>query len=383
MRTGLDCDIAIVGAGPAGLGTAVLFARRNLRVIVCEKKQLPIDKACGEGIMPWATPFLGSLGLGRFLAGGHTHPFSGIRIIAPNHTRLDAPFKTGVGVGVRRLALSEALLLLSRKCPSVELCEHTTALSCTSTPDGFILRTNRGDVSTRLLIGADGLHSRVRHWAGLARPMWGAQRYGTTQHFEVKPWSPYVEIHFQPNLEAYVTPCGPRLVGIAFLWDKARLSVKGTDDERLDFFLSCFPEIKARVQHSNLAGALQSSGPFMQQTAGAVSPGMALIGDAAGYADPITGEGIGMGWLHAHLLSQRLADFLPHNVPMPILERYGKDVEVLTRKHMTHARMLLAISQSPLLLKATSQLAAAAPQIVTHIAQRIANGPAPTREMGS
>jgi len=265
-------DLLVAGAGPAGATTALRAALSGLSVVVVEPRSAPIDKACGEGIAHSAVEYLSRLGVS--LVG---RPFYGIRYLDASH-RVDARFRAGPGLGVRRTALQQALVarLAEVGVPVVEgRVGSITQNSSSVTAAGM---------TARYLAAADGLHSGIRRQLGLAAADGpGAARRGLRRHFFVSPWTDLVEVYWSSLGEAYVTPVADDLVGVAIL-----TSVRGTFGSHLD----AFPALKERLKGAAPASSVMGAGPLRQRVKGRVSGRVLLVGDAAGYVDALTGEGI-------------------------------------------------------------------------------------------
>jgi flavin-dependent dehydrogenase len=280
-----DVDVAIVGGGPAGLATAIHAASRGLSVTVLERRSFPIDKACGEGLMPGAVAQLHDLGVA--VAG---RPFHGIAYVDAGH-RVAARFAAGPGRGVRRTELNAAL---HRR--AVDVGVAFTEVDVRALDIGHD-RVSVAGITARYVVGADGLHSTVRRLAGIDAHSPGPGRFGQRRHFAIAPWSDLVEVYWAPGAEAYVTPVADDSVGVAIL------SGAGPSfSERL----RSFPELAARlgdVDHGSTLGA----GPLRQTVAARTRGRIALIGDAAGYVDALTGEGINVALLEAAALADCLA----------------------------------------------------------------------------
>ena len=264
-------DLLVAGAGPAGAATAIRAALCGLSVVVVEPRSAPIDKACGEGIAHSACGYLARLGVrleGR--------PFYGIRYLDAQH-QVDARFDAGPGLGVRRTALQSALVdrLAELSVPVIDarvgaITQNTTSVTAAG-------------ITARYLAAADGLHSSIRRQLGLAVPAVGEVRRGLRQHFSVAPWTDLVEVYWSSVGEAYVTPVAEDLVGVAVL-----TSERGSFDSHLD----AFPALRKRLAGAEAASSVMGAGPLRQRVSGRVAGRVMLVGDAAGYVDALTGEGI-------------------------------------------------------------------------------------------
>jgi 2-polyprenyl-6-methoxyphenol hydroxylase-like FAD-dependent oxidoreductase len=211
-------DAVVVGGGPAGLAAGIVLAEHGSSVLLCEAKRLPADKPCGEGLMPSGVTCLEQLGVSRAMLGQGWRSFCGIRYVAPSGRGAEATFAEGPGLGIRRTALSAALLERTRHLPGLVVVDQTRVEL------GRELRVDGLPIDTRLIVGADGLHSHVRRWAGLEGRGRAFQRWGARRHFRMKPWTPFVEVLWSTaGVEAYITPTGVERIGVAFLWDRERM----------------------------------------------------------------------------------------------------------------------------------------------------------------
>lgn len=264
-------DLLVAGAGPAGAATAVRAALAGLSVVVVEPRAAPIDKACGEGIAGSAVSYLSRLGVE--LSG---RPFYGIRYLDSGHV-VDARFRGGPGLGVRRTFLQQALTdrLSSLGVPVVEGRVGAIVQNASS--------VTAAGVTARYLAAADGLHSSIRRQVGLRGADSGEVRRGLRRHYHVAPWSDLVEVYWSALGEAYVTPVGDDLVGVAIL-----TSARGSFDSHLE----AFPALRRRLMGAAEASSVLGAGPLRQRVLGQVAGRVLLVGDAAGYVDALTGEGI-------------------------------------------------------------------------------------------
>ena len=297
-----ETEALIVGGGPAGLAAAIALRLRGIECTVVEARPPGIDKACGEGLMPDSQAVLASLGV--MLSDTDGHPLGGIRFANTSHT-VEAGFPAGRGLGVRRPHLHRLLAARAEALGAHLLWESHVRLA-TSAPcgdDGHVANINDRPIRYRWLIGADGQASTVRRWAGLDRARKRSLRYGFRTHYRVDAASfDMVEIHWGRGGQLYLTPVAPDCVCVVYL---SRDSHIGKRD-----VLAEFPEIARRLAGSN---GLE----VVSQQRGAVSAtcrlyrvatdNVALVGDASGSADSITGEGLAVSFRQALALADAIA----------------------------------------------------------------------------
>ena len=310
-------DLVVAGGGPVGLAAALHAARAGLDVSVRDPRTEPVDKACGEGLMPGAVADLTELGVE--LEG---HPIEGIRYLRETQVAT-AHFRGGAGRGVRRTTLQRAMS------------EAATRAGVAIEPQAVVDVRERGDhllvdgEATRYLIAADGLHSPMRRAAGLDEEPGGTRRYGLRCHLPVAPWTSTVDVHWSGAAEAYVTPVARDLVGVAILTDRPR---------PFEEMLRAFPQLHARLEGVSRT-RVRGAGPLRQRSRHRTAGRILLVGDAAGYIDALTGEGIALGLAQA----RAAVDAVRRNEPLA----YERAWHRLGRRHVLLTRALLAASQRP------------------------------------
>jgi flavin-dependent dehydrogenase len=346
-------DAIVVGGGPAGLAFAAYAASRGLDVLVLERREGPLDKACGEGILPSGVRALAPLRVLERVPPSERSALRAIRWIDPvaGEVRLGLP--PPGGIAVRRTALSEALLARARE-EGAEVVQGAPVVSHHREPGAIVACGPFGEVRSSLLVAADGVNSHTRRREGLALPLRPPSRYGIRRHYGIPPWSEDVEVHFGPRAEAYVWPAGPSRVGVALLHEPGRSG----DPRRL---LEAFPAVAARVRGAEEASAPRGAGPFHQASRARVADRLVLLGDAAGYVDAITGEGLSIAFGCAADLAALAPDAIARGAGAAVLSPYERAWRRRFLPYAAWTRLLLALSRGPALRRGVLALAAARP----------------------
>ena len=288
----IRCDALIVGGGPAGLAAAIALRQKGLDVLVADALRPPIDKACGEGLMPDAQKDLAALGIQVTAHDGAA--FDGIAFLSGRH-QAAAHFERGQRHRYPPLATPFAP---GRALPgtgrATRLGQPGTR-SAEQQPGAWMANP----APTATLIGADGQSSRVRQAIGLGQGKILSRRFGARCHYRVKPWCRMVEVHWGDLGQAYITPVGPEEICVA--------TVARVPAIRMEAVLASLPALrrilKGARELSRVRGALTTTRKLRRVTAGNV----ALTGDASGSADAVTGEGIGLSFRQALLLAEAIA----------------------------------------------------------------------------
>jgi flavin-dependent dehydrogenase len=349
-----------------------VLAQHGLRSLLCEQKEFPVDKACGEGVMPTGLAQLNRLGVTRYLAAADFYPLAGIRYHSAAGRTATAAFAEGPGWGIRRTALSAALYQRARELECLEIRQGVRAEPVDRTAGYVTVRVGRERIVTRLLIGADGLNSGVRRWAGLDGGGRSLRRWGARQHSQLRPWSDYVEVYWGNGIEAYVTPCAPEQVGVAFLWDQARYKEVQGGRTLFASLLHAFPQLQARLEGARPTTTVLAVGPLHRKAKAPIADGVLLLGDAAGYLDAITGEGISLAMAEALLLQKTIVPLWPRPGAQGILSKselaaYAQGYGAVVRPYYRMTGLLLRLSRYPALVERIIAVLAQQPDSFQHL----------------
>lgn len=342
-------DLLVVGGGPAGLATALHGRRDGLEVTVWEQREGTIDKACGEGLMPGAVEALADLDVNP-----PGEPLTGITYLDRARSA-SAPFRSGPGRGVRRTTLHEALRSAALDS-GVRIVRRRMS---TITQDAAGPRVDGSRFG--YVVAADGLHSPTRRMLGLQRRPLRLRRYGQRAHVLTAPWTSHVEVHWSRHAEAYVTPVAADLVGVAILTSRRAPFTE---------LLRGFPALERRLAGLPMT-SVQGAGPLSQRTCRRVDGRVLLVGDASGYVDALTGEGISMALAQARAAVKAVVAGDP--------QRYEKDWQAITRDYRLLTNGLLAVAGVPPLRRALVPAATALPAVFAVAVNVLASPPSPAR----
>jgi menaquinone-9 beta-reductase len=348
MSSFVDADVAVVGAGPAGAAAALYAARRGHRVVVFDRQSFPRDKPCGEGLMPSGRPILRELGLEDAIIAAGAPSLNGIQFGLPGRPPVVVAFPEHrgerAGLGVRRLDFDARLVEQLESDDRIRLCQRTTVNDIkTDEPARLRLLTTAGEIRARFVAVADGLRSPIRHrfgWTTGPRP---PHRYGVIAHWTtdgaIDPW---VRITFDDGLEVYDGPvaANQRMVGLLCYQDRMREFGGRLAARYREIVLSLRPELGG----AEMVGSVSAVGPFWYGARPVAKAGIFLVGDAAGFSDPITGEGMAAGLRQGRAFAEA--------IDQPHPERgYRLAHRRLTSNPRRVASLLLRLSRTPALVE--------------------------------
>lgn len=388
-------DVVIVGAGPAGSTTALRLARAGFSVALVDARRFPRFKACGEFMSPEVLPMLDELGLRAELEAhgvrevrgmvlhGHGKRVSG-RFVDVG--RAHAPFD--YGWAVRREVFDEVLLRAAQRA-GARVYEGWRVEELLRGADGEVvgvLAHQPGGAPIRLrarwTIGADGTRSAVATALGVRKESSWLRKLALTTRYEGVDWGDLAEVHFLEHGFFACAPIDGGAVSLNLVLDRAEYERERLGrDELLETWLARTPQLGERLARGRRIDPVRGTGSMAMTTSAQVQDGVALVGDAAGYVDPVTGEGIFFAIKGAQMLASALEPALhDYRTDAGSLASYlaGRKREIAPRAAVS--TLLQRGLRHPRLVSAAFRLLAGRPRLVDTIVS-VAGDYVPTREL--
>jgi flavin-dependent dehydrogenase len=314
-----ETDVFIIGGGPAGLAAAIAARQRGLNVVVADGMRPPIDKPCGEGLMPDGQAALEKLGIS--IPADDSHLFRGI-CFASEGLRVNASFPQGTGLGIRRTALHRIMI---KRAEAAEVSLLWKSPVSGIVPSGVLLGGQL--LRSKWVVGADGGHSLVRKWAGLDAYTGNRSRFAFRRHYRLAPWNDCMELHWGPRCQLYITPVAKNEVCVALISRDPHF--------RLNKAMAEFPEVNARLSAAEPTSPERGAVSVTRKLRRVYRGNVALIGDASGAVDAVTGEGL--------CLAFRQAEELAESFSRNDLQHYQIAHDKLGRRPALMAQLMLAL----------------------------------------
>jgi len=338
-------DVFVIGGGPAGLAAAIAARQQGLRVLVADGARPPIDKACGEVLMPDAVAALARLGI--FLPAAERSSLRGVRFISSGASA-EAAFPSDTeAVSIRRTVLHR-IMAERAAALGVGLLWQSVVTGVRGEEVRLGNRAIRTSaIRTSWIIGADGANSHVRRWADLDAFSHTKLRYAFRRHYRVAPWNDRMEIHWGKRCQGFATAVSNDQVCVAV--------ASSNPNFRLESALTEFPELGARLRGAEPTSTERGAISANRTLRRVWKKNVALIGDASGTVDAITGEGLGLAFSQA----LALANCLKTNT----LIGYQAAHRRLALRPSLMARLMLALDGRPIVQQRTLQVFRKHPEI--------------------
>jgi len=320
---GTDAEVLVIGGGPAGLAAAIALRQKGMHACVVDGSRPPIDKTCGEGLLPQTLQSLSELGVEVQPEWGKKIP--GLRFVN-GKILVAAKFPARTGLGVRRTVLHQKLIERAEELGVSFLWNTAVTGLCSG---GAIVGGEKW--RAKWIVAADGTRSRVRRWTGLESGSQRMVRFARQRHYHVKPWSEFVEVYWCSKMQIYVTPIGDNEVCMVLTSRES-----GT---RFEDALREYPELAHRLKNAEVSSVERGAITAMYTLDRVSRENVVLMGDASGGIDAITGEGLNLCFRQALALSKALKANAP--------ESYEIAHRRLARRPLLLSRVLLFLDRNP------------------------------------
>jgi flavin-dependent dehydrogenase len=293
-------DVLVIGAGPSGIVTAIAASQRGLRTTVLDARLPPIDKPCGEGLLPPGATALRDLGI--HLNCEMAFPLSGIRF-SDEGSSVCSQFVGTLGFSLRRVKLHELLVEFAvRAGVNFQWGARVEEIH------SRYVTANKKRIPYTWLVGADGQNSLVRKWAGFSSRAATGKRFGFRKHLRIRPWTDVVEVYWAEGCQMVVTPSGAEEICVAAISGDPRL--------RVDQVLARFPALAERLRDATPSTRELGDVTSLTRLSAVTRDRVAVVGDASGTVDALTGHGLSLGFQQAGHLAEALSrgDLRPYEI---------------------------------------------------------------------
>ena len=375
--TSVRRDVLVIGGGPAGCAMAIMLRQRGHDVLLVDEAMFPRDKVCGESVSPEAWRLLGLIGAREAVRRLHPYPLRGMTLVSAQGTTCRGTYRhegDDMGFAVRRDVLDHTLLNLAREA-GVEVRERTRARTIhqhAGTVSGVSVEDAHGSsrIDARLIVGADGRRSVVARRLGLLREHRTWRKFSVRGHWRgMQALGPWGEMHGSVE-GGYcgVAPLAPDVANVAFVLDQREMTAASSGLEAFyrRELSTRWPRLAERLRGAELLARPKAIGPLAIVARRISVPGALLVGDAAGFYDPFTGEGVTLA-LRSAEIAARVADHALASGTTDNLSAYDRLRDAATRDKFRLNRILQHVVAWPALADAVARRLAGRPDLADRL----------------
>jgi geranylgeranyl reductase family protein len=357
-------DVVVVGGGPAGAATAIFLRQRGHDVLLVDEARFPRDKVCGDSVSPEGWRLLEAIGAAPRVRALLPHPLRGMVLTSPDGTSFRGAYRSVArgGFALRRERLDKAVLDVACEA-GVEVREGTKAtdlvVGARGAVAGVVCENGHGPeaLPARLVVAADGRRSIVARRLGLLREHPSLKRFAVRGYWDgMAGLGEWGEMHVGGGGYCGVAPLSATSANVAFVLDRRAMGGAAGDLESFyrDALRRRWPRLAERLAGAVLLGPPRAIGPLALEARRVAAPGALLVGDAAGFYDPFTGEGVTLALRSAEMAAE-IADGALRSGSTEDLTEYDRRRDATTRDKFRFNRLLQRVVSWPALANAVAR----------------------------